>query len=99
MTTQKRTKQGQAKHDKKVQQRLEYYKKLGAIYVRADLPNRAKPPKLGNKIPDLYIRLNGKLIVEEIETLKTLNSDKRQQEILKKETKKRGGIFKIIVTK
>ena len=99
MTTQKRTKQGQAKHDKKVQQRVDFYKKKGAAFVRADLPGGTKPPKLGRKIPDLYIRLNGNLIVEEIETPKTLKDDKKQQEILKKETKKRGGVFKVIVTK
>lgn len=98
MTT-KRTKMGQAKHDKKVQQRVDFYKNKGATFVRADLPGGTKPPKLGNKIPDLYVRLNGELIVEEIETPKTLNTDKKQQEILKKETKEKGGKFKIIIAK
>ena len=96
---QKRTKTGQAKHDKKVLQRAEYYKKKGASYVRVDLPGQVKPPKLGGKIPDLYIRLNGELIVEEIETKQSLNTDKKQQEILKSETKKKGGKFKVTVAK
>jgi len=95
----KRTKQGQAKHDKKVQQRLDQYKKQGATFIRADLPGRARPPKLGGKIPDLYVRLRGKLVVEEIETKKTTASDKKQQDILRKETRKRGGTFRITTAK
>ncbi len=95
----KRTKTGQTKHDKKVQQRAEFYKKKGASFIRTDLPGGTKPPKLGTKIPDLYVRLNGELIVEEVETKDTLTKDKKQQEILKKETKKKGGSFKIILAK
>jgi hypothetical protein len=94
-----RTKQGQVEHDKKVQQRLDQYKKQGASFIRADLPGRAKPPKLGGKTPDLYVHLKGKLIVEEVETRKSITSDRKQQEILKRETKKRGGTFKITKTK
>ena len=95
----KRTKTGQVKHDKKVQQRAELYKKKGASFIRTDLPGGAKPPKLGRKTPDLYVRLKGQLIVEEVETKKTSDADKKQQEILKRETKKRGGTFKIITVK
>ncbi|MEX0918681.1 MAG: hypothetical protein WDZ85_01815 [Candidatus Paceibacterota bacterium] len=97
--SQKRTKQGQTKHDKKVEQRLDSYKKQGATFIRADLPGRANPPKMGGKTPDLYVRLKGKLVVEEVETKKTVDSDKKQQEILRRETKKKGGIFKVSVTK
>ena len=94
-----RTKIGQAKHDKKVQQRFDYYKKQGASYLRADLPGGAKPPKLGRKIPDLYVRLDGELIVDEIETPSTVKSDQKQQEAFKKVVKEKGGKFKIIIAK
>jgi len=94
---QKRTKKGQAQHDKKVLQRYEHYKKQGA-WVRADLPGQAKPPKIKNKIPDVYVRLNGELIVEEIETPDTINTDKKQQEKLREGVKQKGGKFKILIT-
>lgn len=96
---QKRTKTGQAKHDKKVAQRLDFYKKKGASYARADLPGHAKPPKMGKKVPDLYIRLDGELIVEEVETKQSMKTDQKQRRILKDEAKKRGGKFKISVAK
>ena len=95
---QKRTKTGQTKHDQKVLQRYNYYKNKGA-WVKADLPGQAKPPKIKNKIPDIYARLNGKLLVEEIETPDTINTDKKQIEKLKEGTREKGGTFKVIKTK
>jgi len=90
----KRGKIGQAKHDKKVQSELEKLKDQG-FRVRADLPNRAKPPKVGGVIPDIYARKKSKLIVEEIETKSSLNSAGDQLSKLKKGTKKLGGAFKV----
>lgn len=94
----KRGKIGQTKHDRKVQRRLDYYKKR-EFWVRADLPNRAKPPKVEGKIPDIYARKGDELVVEEIETLSTKDSDKLQQQKLKEGTKKLGGKFRVIVAK
>jgi len=94
----KRGKIGQAKHDRKVQQRLDYYKEKG-FWVRADLPDRAKPPKVGGKIPDIYARKGDELVVEEIETSSTKESDKAQQQKLKEGTKKLGGKFNIKIAK
>jgi len=90
----KRGKIGQAKHDRKVFKEMEILKDEG-FRVKADLPGRAKPPKIGGRIPDIVARKNKKLIVEEIETKSTLKSDKNQQKKLREGTKKLGGKFKI----
>jgi len=94
----KRGKIGQMRHDKKVQQRLEHYKEK-KFRVWADLPGRARPPKVGGVIPDIYARKKKKLFIEEIETPATKESDKKQQERLKKGTKKLGGEFSIKIAK
>ena len=94
----KRGKIGQTKHDNKVRQELEKLKDEG-YRVRADLPNRARPPKVGGVIPDIYARKGKKLVVEEIETKSTLKADRKQQARLEKGTKELGGDFKIKVAK
>ncbi len=94
----KRGKIGQAKHDRKVQQRLDYYKEKG-FRVKADLPGRAKPPKIGGRIPDIVARKGKKLVVEEIETSSTKRSDKDQQNKLREGTKKLGGEFNVKIAK
>ena len=94
----KRGKIGQTKHDQKVSQRLDYYRDRG-FWTKADLPDRAKPPKVGGKIPDIYARKGDELFVEEIETPSTKKSDELQQQRLKEGTKKLGGKFKVVVTK
>ena len=94
----KRGKIGQAKHDKKVQERLDFYKDKN-FRVKADLPGRAKPPKIGGRIPDIVAKKGKRLIVEEIETVSTKKSDKIQQQRLETGTKKLGGEFKIIIAR
>jgi len=94
----KRGKTGQAKHDKKVQQRLDYYKKKN-FRVWADLPNRARPPKVGGVIPDIYARKKKKLFIEEIETPTTKDSDKKQQQKLREGAKKMDGKFSIKIAR
>lgn len=94
----KRGKIGQAKHDRKVRQRLDYYRGKG-FRVWADLPDRARPPKVGGVIPDIYARKKKKLFVEEIETPSTQESDKKQQDKLRKGTKKLGGRFGVKITR
>ena len=94
----KRGKIGQAKHDKKVQQRLDHYKDKG-YSVKADLPGRAKPQKIGGRIPDIIAKKGSDLIVEEIETASTMNSDRDQQAKLREGTKDIGGKFKVIKAK
>ena len=93
-----RGKVGQAKHDRKVTQRLDYYKDKG-FRTWADLPGRAKPPKVGGRIPDIYARKGKKLIVEEIETLATKNTDTKQHQQLRKGTKELGGKFGIKIAR
>lgn len=94
----KRGKVGQAKHDNKVRQELEKLKDE-EYRVWADLPGRARPPKVGGVIPDIYARKGKKLIIEEIETKSTLKLDRKQQEKIKKGTKELGGIFKVKLAK
>ncbi|MBU0964105.1 hypothetical protein KKC06_03640 [Patescibacteria group bacterium] len=93
-----RGKVGQTKHDKKVSQRLDFYKERG-FRTWADLPNRAKPPKVGGRIPDIYARKKSKLFVEEIETPVTRNTDTKQHQQLRKGTKDLGGKFNIKIAK
>lgn len=93
-----RGKIGQAKHDNKVASELEKLKDLG-YKVKADLPGRTRPPKVGGVIPDIYARRGNKVLVEEIETKNTLKADKPQQEKLKKGTEKLGGDFKVKIAK
>jgi len=94
----KRGKTGQAKHDRKVQQRLDYYVDKG-FRTWADLPGRAKPPKVEGKIPDIYARRKNQLFIEEIETPSTMSTDKKQHQKLKEGAKKLGGKFSIKTTK
>lgn len=90
----KRGKQGQLKHDNKVAKELTNLKEQG-FRVWADLPGRTRPPKIKGIIPDIYARKGKKLIVEEIETKATIQTDKEQQKKLKEGTKEKGGVFKI----
>ncbi len=94
----KRGKIGQAKHDAKVRSELEKLINKG-FRVKADLPKRARPPKVGGVIPDIFAKKGKQLIVEEIETASTKKSDKLQQQKLRKGTKKLGGKFSIKIAK
>jgi len=94
----KRGKIGQARHDKKVEQRLDFYKEK-EYRVWADLPGRAKPPQVGGVIPDIYARKGKKLFVEEIETSSTKDSDKKQHQKLREGTKRLGGDFSVKIAK
>ena len=94
----KRGKIGQARHDREVQKRLDHYNKEG-YRVKADLPGRAKPPKIGGRIPDIVAKKGNELIVEEIETPSTVKADKDQHERLKKGTEELGGKFKVRIAR
>lgn len=94
----KRGKVGQARHDNKVRQRLEHYKGKG-YSVKADLPGRAKPQKIGGRIPDIIARKNKDIVVEEIETPATLRDDSDQQSRLRAGSEKLDAKFKIVVAR
>lgn len=91
----KRTKAGQFQHDQKVLQRYEFFRKIGA-WVRADLPDHAKPPKIKGRIPDIYAKIGKQLFVEEVETRDTIDKDYLQHKLLEKGTEEKGGTFRII---
>ena len=94
----KRGKRGQEKHDSKVIKELDRLRG-GGYRVWADLPGRAKPPKVGGVIPDIYARKGKDLVIEEIETPSTLQKDKPQQEKLRKGAKEKGGTFRTLLAK
>lgn len=89
----KQTKTGQRKHDASVLRSAEWYKNNG-YKVKADLPNYAKPKKIGGFIPDLIAKKGKKEIIGEIETKKSNEADKEQQDAFKKYAEKTGAEFK-----
>jgi len=79
----KRTKIGQKKHDEGVLRSANYYEKLG-FKVAVDLPGHKKPKEISGFIPDIIAKKGGEEIIIEVETRKTIISDKEQQEKFKK---------------
>lgn len=76
-----RTKDGQQKHDAAVAYyAAEFAKKNYVVY--ADLPDKAKPPEINGFVPDIYAIFGNKLVVVEIETVDSVNTEHaRQQDI------------------
>jgi len=73
----KRTKTGQAKHDKAVLRSADWYKKRG-YSVKADVPGWDKPKTIGGRRPDLIVKKGKKEIVKEIETKDSNKKDLKQ---------------------
>ena len=83
----KRTRRQRTKHNRAVQESLEYYKDEG-YDVRADLPGyKKKPGLIIGKRPDLVARKGRNVVMVEVETRETLGRDKKQQEVFKKHAK------------
>ena len=79
----KRTKTGQARHDKAVLKSASGYK--GQKYrVKADLPAFPKPKKIGGFIPDLIVQKARKEKIIEWETRDSNKKDKAQHAAFKK---------------
>ncbi len=75
-----RTKEGQAKHDAEVARQARMLINAGWRTVFADLPNLARPPKVGSFIPDVYANHGAKECIVEVETLDSINSDQAKQQ-------------------
>jgi len=93
-----RTKTGQKVHDGKV---AEIARNLGrkGYSVRADLPGHPKPPALNGQVPDVLARKGSKVLVQEIETRSTLNTDKKQQQALQRWADQHDAEFRVILAK
>ena len=76
----RRNPQTQSKHDRKVKQIAQEYKKKG-WKVKADLPGYEKPDPIGKKrrIPDVVATKAGAERIIEVETKETIARDKDQQ--------------------
>ncbi len=88
-------------HDKKVQATTSRYKRDGWS-VRADIPNYKRPKPIGkyNRIPDVVARKGKKTRVFEIETPRSMKTDRAQRSTFKKHAaKKLNTKFKVIVAK
>lgn len=69
-----RTKENQYKHDLGVAKYVKLLANKG-LKVFADLPNTAKPPKIGAFIPDIYAVSSLHEIVVEVETVESKYTD------------------------
>jgi len=79
----KRTKTGQARHDKAVLRSADWYEREG-YKVKADLPRWDRPKTIGGYRPDLIAKKGRREIVKEIETKNSNKSDVGQHEAFKK---------------
>jgi len=73
----KRTKRGQAKHDKSVLRSAEWYESKG-YGVAADLPGYKKPKTIGGFRPDIIAKKSKKEFVIEVETKQISKRDEKQ---------------------
>lgn len=69
-----RTKEGQKRHDEGVIAVAAELLRSGWSTVYADLPGKAKPPQIGDYVPDVYGRHGIAEIVIEVETTDTVNT-------------------------
>lgn len=76
-----RTKENQNTHDKAVASWAQVLLNKGWKIVYADLPNKAKPPKIGGYIPDIYGVYGSQEIIIEVETEDSKNSDHTKMQI------------------
>ena len=95
-----RTQASQTKHNQKVSQEAEQYKRKG-YKVSADLRGYSKPPRKGSYIPDIVAVKGKEEIIIEVETPDTVNSerDHKQQGAFLRATRRPGVKFTRIVTK
>lgn len=84
----KRIKTGQKKHDESVRRSADWYKSQG-FKVKADLPGEEKPKKIGGFVPDIIANKGKREIIIEVETKKTANADKEQQQAFRNYANKR----------
>lgn len=88
-------------HDKKVRATANRYKREG-WRVRADIPDYKRPKSIGkyNRVPDVVAKKGKKTRIFEIETPRSLKTDRAQRSTFKKHaTMKSNTTFKVLVTR
>ena len=89
----------QSKHNQKVSQEAEKYKRKG-YKVSADIAGYTKPPRRGSYIPDIIAAKGDEEIIIEVETVDSANSPRDfQQGAFKRAARRSGAKFKRIVAK
>ena len=86
MNNQKRNVVTQTKHDKMVEKTKNWYASR-KYKVVADLPGEQLPKKIGGYIPDIIAKKGKQEKIIEIETQKTLKTDRKQQDAFEKYAK------------
>ena len=86
----KRTKTGQAKHDKAVLGSARSYQGLG-YNVKADLPGYDRPKKIGGYIPDVMATKGKKEKIVEVETKDSNKKDIDQHQAFKNYADRKSG--------
>jgi len=77
-----RTTENQNKHDKAVAYWAQHLVEQGWQKVYVDLPGKAKPPQIGDYIPDIYGSYNQQEIVIEVETEDSKNLEHSRLQIV-----------------
>ena len=96
----KRTKSGQAKHDKEVRKLVNRLRRTGWV-VQADLPNFDKPDPIGkeNRIPDIRAKKGGAERIFEVETPDTVKKDSEQHSTFRRRAgQKKRTTFEVVET-
>ena len=75
----RRSSLNQSKHNRKIKSLARKYERAGWT-VEADIPGYDRPDRIGKYIPDILARKRGAEKIIEVETPRTLLTDKRQHE-------------------
>ena len=96
------SKRKESAHDKKVREIANAERRKGNT-VKADLPGYQRPDGIGqnNRIPDVQITYkNGREKIIEVETTRSMSSDKKQLETFRKSAgNKSNRTFEVVKTK
>jgi hypothetical protein len=79
----RRNPSNQARHDRKVKTLARKYERAGWT-VEADISGYDRPDRIGKYIPDILARKRGAEKIIEVETPRTLLTDKRQHEAFRR---------------
>ena len=87
----KKTKRGQARHDRSVLRSAKWHESRG-YKVKADLPAYTKPRKIRGHFPDLIIKKGKKEIIIEVQPKKTNKRDESQHRAFRNYSKSRKNV-------
>lgn len=94
-----RTPKNQSTHDRKVRETANRYKREG-WKVTADVPGYKSPKIINRKQPDIVVKKGRKTKIFEIETHKSMKTDKPQRAVFRKFARKKPNTtFKTLIAK